>query len=210
MIGWLRERFGMGRIAAAAARWVVLDCETSGLDADRDRLLSLGAVAVQAGRLSPGDAFSAVVRQEQPSTRENILVHGIGHERQASGAASEAAVAAFLAYAGHSPRVAWRAAFDRAVVSRALRAARLEETGLWLDLAALMPVLFPGRGVADAPLERWLAAFAIPHPARHDALGDAYASAQLLQIALAEAGRQGFRSVGDVLRAARSARWTGR
>lgn len=199
----------MGRIAAASARWVVLDCETSGLDPDRDRLLSLGAVAVQAGRLSPADAFSAMVRQEQPSTRENVLVHGIGHERQASGAPSEAAIGAFLAFAGHAPRVAWRAAFDRAVIARALRAARLEETGLWLDLAALMPVLFPRRGAAEAPLEHWLAAFAIPHPARHDALGDAYASAQLLQIALPEAARQGFGTVGAVLRAARSARWTG-
>jgi DNA polymerase III subunit epsilon len=209
VIGWLRERYGMGSVAAAAARWVVVDCETSGLDPARDRLISLAAVAVQGGRIFLDRTFSVMVHQPQPSARNNILVHGIGQERQAAGMAPQTAVRDFLAFAGHSPRVAWRAEFDRAVVSRALRDARLDESGLWLDLAALLPVLFQGRAAAEAPLERWLGVFAIDHPARHDALADAFATAHLLQIALSEAGRQGFRSVGAVLRAARAARWTG-
>ena len=209
MIGWLREHFGAGRSPVASARWVVVDCETAGLDPARDRLLSLAAVGVEGGRISPADAFSATLRQEQPSAHENILVHGIGRERQAGGEGAEAVLAAFLSFASEAPRVAWRAAFDRAVLVRAARAAGRREQGLWLDLAGLMPVLFPRRGSAESPLEAWLDAFAVAHPARHDALGDAYASAQLLQIALSEAARQGFGSVGAVLRAARSARWTG-
>ena len=203
MIGWLRERFSAGRIPAVAARWVVVDCETSGLDPERDRLLSLAALGVRDGRIALDDTFSVLVRQAHPTGHDNILVHGIGRERQAGGASAEAVVGAFRDFAGHSPRVAWRAGFDRVVISRALRSARLRGSGPWLDLAQLMPVLFPKRGGIDTALEGWLASFGIAHPARHDALADAYASAQLLQIALKEAARQGFHTVGAVLRAAR-------
>ena len=209
MSGWLREHFGAGRTPVASARWLVVDCETTGLDPTRDRLLSVAAIAVRDGRISLEDAFSATLRQEQPSTHENIVVHGIGRERQAGGEDAAAVLAAFLSFAGEAPRVAWRAAFDKAVLVRAARAAGRRERGLWLDLAGLMPVLFPRRGSVEAPLEAWLDAFAIAHPARHDALADAYASAQLLQVGLSEAARQGFRTVGAVLRAARSGRWTG-
>ena len=65
-------------------RWLVVDVETSGLDAARDRLLAIAAIAVRvdwpSGRLAIvlGDSFEVVLRQEAPSTRENILLHGIG------------------------------------------------------------------------------------------------------------------------------------
>jgi DNA polymerase-3 subunit epsilon len=208
--GWLAENFGAGREPAAETRWIVVDCETSGLDAGRDSLISLAAVAVKGQRISPQDCFSAMLRQEQPSGRENILVHGIGRERQSAGESPAAALAAFFAFAGDSPRVAYRAAFDRAFIARSAQHARRRDRGRWLDLAQLLPVVFPRQGDATATLEVWLAAFGVSHHLRHDALGDAYATAQIFQIALAEALRQGFGTVGAVLRAARAGRWTPR
>ncbi len=206
MIRWPELRFGTARGPAAQARWIVVDCETSGLDPRRDRLISLAAVGVRGRRISAGDVFCAVVRQEQPSDRENILIHGIGGEEQRRGEAPEAVLAAFFAFAERAPRVAYRAEFDRAVLARA---SGRRDPVPWLDLAQLLPVLFPARGKAATTLDGWLAAFAIAHPARHDALGDAYATAQLFQVALSECGRQGFGSVHAVLRAARAGRWTG-
>ena len=203
---WLELRFGAPREPAAAARWIVVDCETSGLDPRRDQLISLGAVGVRGRRIPARDCFSAVLRQAQPSARENILVHGIGERQQSGGEAPEAALAAFFAFAGDAPRVAYRAAFDQAVLARA---SGRRDRAPWLDLARLLPVLFPERGAPATSLDGWLAEFGIAHPARHDALGDAYATAQLFQVALAESGCQGFRSVGAVLRAAGAGRWTG-
>ena len=37
-----------------------------------------GAHPVRGRRIATGEYFSAVLRQERPSARENILVHGIG------------------------------------------------------------------------------------------------------------------------------------
>ena len=58
-------------------RFVVVDVETSGLDLRSDRLLSIGAVAVEAGAIHPADSIELVLRQTQESGHDNILLHGI-------------------------------------------------------------------------------------------------------------------------------------
>lgn len=193
--------------AAMQARWVVVDCETSGLDAARDRLLSIGAVAVRAARIRAHEAYEATVAQAVPSSRDNILVHGIGEARQRSGRPEAEVLDEFARFAGEAPCAAFRAPFDRAVLSAAARRAGIRLPRRWLDLAELLPVLFPARGTREATLDAWLASFAIRHAARHDALADAYATAQLLLVALDEARRQGFASVRQVLGGARAAPW---
>lgn len=208
MKAWLEWVFGPGE-RAAAARWVVVDCETTGLDPHRDSLVSLAAIGVQGRRIEARDWFEVMVRPSSASARENILVHGIGRERQQAGEAPPAALAAYLRFAGNSPRVAFRAAFDRVVIGRALHAVGRRDAARWLDLAELLPVLFPRAAGKAMALDAWLGEFGIDHHWRHDALGDAYATAQLFQIALGEATRQGFRSVSGVLRAAEAGKWTG-
>jgi DNA polymerase-3 subunit epsilon len=209
VIGALARLFGrrdaLDATPPRALRWVVLDCESSGLDPDRDRLLSVGAVAVREGRVSHADAFGAVLQQSEASPAANILVHGIGAEAQLGGRAQGEALAEFLRYAGASPAVAFHAAFDRALLRRAIPA----WTPRWLDLAQLAPALFPAHAKSCTSLDDWLAAFAIGHPARHDAVADAYATAQLLLVLLAEAERQGLSSTGELFAAERNRRWLG-
>lgn len=208
MKAWFERLLGTGH-DATQARWVVVDCETSGLDPHRDSLLALAGVGVQRGRIASGEWFHITVRPAAVSTRENILVHGIGRERQVAGDTPASALGAYLDFAGNAPRVAFRAAFDRAVIARALHAVGRRDAVRWLDLAALLPVLFPRIGGTPTPLDAWLSAFGIEHYLRHDAMGDAYATAQLFQIALAEAARQRFGTVDAVLRAAQAGKWTG-
>ena len=47
----------------ARQRYVVVDVETSGLDMKRDRLIAIGAVAVQGGGIDFADAFQIVLQQ---------------------------------------------------------------------------------------------------------------------------------------------------
>jgi len=205
----LLDRWLGSREPAERARWVVVDCETSGLDVTRDRLLSIGAVALQHGRIEFAEAFSRLLRQEAPSRADNILVHGIGGDAQAGGDEPARVLRDFFAYAGPGPLVAFHAPFDRAVLERAARAQGLRWKRKWLDLAELLVVLLPARAKQCRGLDDWLQAFSIAHESRHDALGDAYATAQLLQVALAEAKRHGFATVADVLGAGVSGRWSG-
>jgi len=188
----------------ARARWAVIDCETSGLDARRDRLLSVAAVAVADGRIALRDSLAAVVRPSEPSAADNILVHGLGADVQLGGRDRGEVVAELDAFIGDAIPVAFHAPFDRAILARAgLRAARRR----WLDLAVLAPALFPKNSGSD--LDAWLAAFGIDCPERHDALADAYATAQLMLVVLAEAHRQRIASAEALAGLAASAAWLG-
>jgi DNA polymerase III epsilon subunit-like protein len=66
-------------------------------------------------------------------------------------------------------------------------------------------VLFPGRNAQQ--LDDWLAEFGIAAHGRHDALGDAFSSAQLLLILLAEAARQRVKTAEALIGLQRGGRW---
>jgi DNA polymerase-3 subunit epsilon len=198
---------GFKGTAISAARWVVIDCETSGLDIARDRLLSVAAVAVRDGRIQLADAYEAKVRQLAPSAPENIVIHGIGGDAQVlEGKNLDSVIRDFSAFVADGIPVAFHAPFDAAILRRHGLALRAR----WLDLAGLAPALFPALGPKDAALDHWLAAFGIPAQARHDALGDAFATAQLLLVLLNEAKRQRVETVEAMLRTERAGRWLAR
>jgi DNA polymerase-3 subunit epsilon len=194
------------RTPLEGVRWVAIDCETSGLDIRRDRLLSVGAVAVRDGRIAVGEHFAAYVGQETPSGASNILVHGIGGDAQRSGRPLREVLAELNAFAGEGVPVGFHAPFDAAI----LRRHGLKLQADWVDLATLMPVLFPGKAPPAGSLDHWLAAFGIAAGQRHDALADAFATAQLHLVALAEMKRSGVRTVEALRRTKRDARWLAR
>jgi len=194
------------RVAIGAARFVVTDVETSGLDARRDRLLSIGAVAVEAGRLCPAAGYEVRVRNDSPSTRENILVHGITPDEQTGGVPADEALMGFLELARRDVLVGFHAAFDEAVLARAARehlGARIPNP--WLDLALLVPELAPELA-PEARLNRrgldaWLEYFGLRAHARHSAAYDAYSTAELMLILLSRAAAVGIGTVSQLLAA---------
>ena len=195
-----------GRTPLATARWVVIDCETSGLDVARDRLLSIGAVAVSGGRVQLAEAFAALVAQTAPSKPENILIHGIGGDAQRAGQPLQEVVSGLHAFLESGLPVAFHAPFDAGILKRhGLKVGRA-----WLDLAVLAPALFPERGNRESTLDHWLAQFRIPAHGRHDALSDAFATAQLLLVALEEAKRQRMATVQALFRTEGAGRWLAR
>ena len=168
------------------ARWVVLDVETSGLDPMRDQLLAIAAIAVQvdwAGKrlsITPGDSFEVVLRQSSVgSTRDNILLHGIGLQRQSEGVPPEEALRAFERFVGHSPLLAFHAPFDQAMIGRHVKqhlGAALPNR--WVDIEQLCAVTH--EKVKARALDEWLAHFGIVCTPRHQAAADTLAECELL------------------------------
>jgi len=198
------------RAALAAQRVIVVDVEASGLDPFRDRLISIGAIAVQGGLARLDESFEAVLRQEQASDNRNILVHGIGGSAQRLGRDPASGLVDFLGFAGKAPLVAFHADFDRILIERAAAATlRMKPDNIWLDLALLAPALFPDHERAARTLDDWLHLFGIQNHDRHDALADALATAQLLLVVLAAAGRQGLATWADLARLQKDRRWLG-
>jgi len=199
-VSWFR------RTPLAGARWVVIDCETSGLDPKQDRLLSVAAVDVTAERIAAGCAYAAVLRQQEPSRVDNILVHGLGGDAQLGGDPAPRVLRELTAFISDAIPVAFHAPFDKAVLAKAFAQAGVRaRRKRWLDLAVLAPVLFPDRKAKD--LDSWLAAFAIECASRHEALSDAYATAQLLLVMLDKARSDGVATAEALIRLASSAVW---
>lgn len=194
--------------ALAVQRVIVVDVEASGLDPSRDRLISIGAVAVQGGLARFDDSFDTVLRQATASDDRNILVHGIGGSAQLLGRDPASALVDFLGFAGKAPLIAFHADFDRILIERAAAATlRMKPDNTWLDLALLAPALFPDDERSARTLDDWLHRFGIQNHDRHDALADALATAQLLLVVLAAAGRQGLKSWADLARLQKDRRW---
>lgn len=192
----------------AQTRYVVVDVESSGLSMKKDRLIAIGAVALVGGRIDFKDSFQTVLRQEQVSSHDNILIHGIGGSAQSAGGEPGEALLAFLSYIDAAPLVAYHAFFDQAMIDKAMHeylGIRLERT--WIDLAWVLPELFPQRIGERRPLDFWLKHFAIENIARHNALSDAYATAKLLQIAIAHAAHKDADSPAGLLRIESAGRW---
>lgn len=165
----------------AESRVVVVDVESSGLDARRDRLIAIGAVAVTRWQIRLDDAFESVLQQGEVSGRENILIHGIGGAAQRAGVPPAEALLSFLDFVGQSPLIAFHAAFDEAMIARAMRTfLGLRFRHAWADLAYVAPAVLPRLAARHRTLDDWMAAFEIRNYARHSALADAFATAELL------------------------------
>lgn len=201
--------------AVDEARWVVLDVETSGLDPYRDQLLAIAAIAVRvewAGRrlsITPGDSFEVVLRQsEAASAKDNILLHGIGLQRQREGVPMRDGLDAFAQFAGNSPLLAFHAPFDQAMISRFVLAhlgAALPNR--WVDIEQLCAVTH--EKVRARALDEWLAHFGIVCANRHQAAADTLAEGELLLRIWPRMAAQ-CKNWRDVERLAAQQRWIAR
>jgi DNA polymerase-3 subunit epsilon len=192
----------------AGMRWCVVDVETGGLDAQRDPLLSIGAVAIEQGRIALDASLEVGLTQAQSTAAANILIHGISGSEQRAGQAPHEALLNWLEFARGAPRVAFHAAFDQTVLQRAER----EQLGLsiaapWFDAAVVAPLLFPDAAAHCRHLDEWLEHFGLVVYARHGALADAYATAELWLVLLQAAQRNNLATADQLRGLLRARRW---
>ena len=175
-----------GRAPVDEARWVMLDVETSGLDMQRDRLLAIAAIALRvdwsakALSVDLGDSFEVVLRQDEVSSKDNILLHGIGAQQQRDGVEPAQALRSFADFAGNSPLLAFHAQFDQTMIGRYARAhLGADLPSPWVDLDHLCAVTH--EEVRARSLDGWMSHFKIRCAIRHQAAADTLAECELLQ-----------------------------
>ncbi len=195
-------------LATCDARLVVVDVEATGLDPNRDRLIAIGAVAIERLRIDLGQSFYAVLRQPQASSTANILVHGIGGTAQRDGMPPEDGLLDFLAFAAKAPLVAFHAGFDERLLRRAIDAhLGIAFKPTWIDLAQVAPEVLPGEMRRRKALDDWLALFGIGVFKRHDAVADAFATAQLFLALQGPARAAGLTTLDRVRWHPEASRW---
>jgi DNA polymerase-3 subunit epsilon len=193
----------------SASRYVTVDVETAGIDMRHDRVLSIGAVAVERCAIELADCFEVVLRQPESSSGDSILVHRIGGERQPGGEDPAESLLQFLEYVHRCPLVAFHEEFNQTIVDRALR----ETLGTisqspWLDLSELLSALYPSN--ENKTMDDWLAKMNIRKLAQHGALANAMAAAQLLQVCLYQAETLDMICPAHLLEMQRAQHWLGK
>ena len=186
---------------AADVRFVVVDSETTGLDPRRDRLVTLGAVAVRDGEIRLGDSFEAMLKVAYNTS--SVTVHGVTREQAEAGMDEADAVAAFVRYLGDGVIVGHHIGHDVAVVSAATeRHFGFSLANRHLDTMALTLHLERDGAFADRPpirsfsLDALCELFGVAPHDRHTAPGDAFLTAQVVLKLLRLAQRCGRTGLG--------------
>jgi DNA polymerase-3 subunit epsilon len=205
---WKRAPSSDNALPHSTMRYVVVDVEASGLSLEEDRLISIGAVAVSHNLIDVNDAFEIDLCQEQASSGDDFFSHGITASAPREGMDPAGALIAFLQYLGKSPLIAYNARFSQVMIEKAM----LEYLGLkfaqeWIDLAWFMPEIVREHTPVEESLDDWLGYFGIENIQRHNAVSDAYATAQLLQIAIARGVQHGLTAPADFIKAEKARRW---
>jgi DNA polymerase-3 subunit epsilon len=177
-------------------RFVALDSETTGLNPDTDRLISIGAVAVQHGDIVLEDSFEAMLRIERNTSA--VTVHGITRDETRGGLDEPEAVERFLRYLQDGVIVGHHIGHDISTLNAAcrrhwgfeIRNRSLDTMDLTLHLERSGAFAERER-IREFTLDSLCEMFGvIPHD-RHTAGGDAFITAQIFQRLLRLASRHG-------------------
>jgi DNA polymerase III subunit epsilon len=172
-------------------RWVVLDLETSGLNMNRDQVLSIGAVVIEDGAIDFGQQFERTLLRPDNKLNPAVLLHGLGPSAIAAGSEPVEALLDLMEFVGDSPLIAFHASFDQHMLGRALKDSlgyRLQHR--FFDAAEMAPMLCPNAGIRQAGLDDWTAFFGLHAGERHNASADALVTAELTLILFSHARRQ--------------------
>ena len=181
---------------------VVVDLETSGFSFKNDHLIAIGACRLENGLIPLRKSFQIILKQDESSSKENILIHHIGDSDQRSGIEPVEALMQFLEYMAKAPLVAYHVGFDQPMLDKALK----QYLGIelkqhtWFDVAFLAPLFLPDISTKRQNLDFWTKHFQINNPNRHSAVFDAISTAEVMQAVMKQPlkGKDGI-CVGESL-----------
>ncbi|PXX91490.1 3'-5' exonuclease [Marinobacter vulgaris] len=173
-------------------RLIVLDLETTGLNAAKDEVIAIGAVAIDNNAIDLGDQFDLILRRPELDISETVLIHGIGPEALTRGHETEDALLHLLEWMNGDPILAYHSAFDQKFLEKALKQTLgYTQPHTWLDVAEMLPAFFPDAKTGGRGLDNWADFFGLEVSARHHAAADALATAELTLAVINKAHKNG-------------------
>lgn len=161
-----------------SSRYVVLSTETSGLNTDKDVILSIGSFAVIDSSIIIGDSFEAVLLQYK-FFHDNGLSNEFLVESKMKKLGEPDAIKAFIDFIGNSTLVGHHIDFDVEMINAALErldCGRLKNEALDIDV---MHRKLNDINDKQFSLEELCIAYNIPISDRNSAAEDAYKTALL-------------------------------
>ena len=213
LTSWLPGRFD-GNISRAALlsdlRYVVVDTELTSLDKRTNRLLSIGAVAMEGSRIRLSEQFYCVVNPGVKIPEETIVVHGLRPIDIEQGASPQEALREFGKFAQDSILVGHFAGIDRDVLRKEFSAIGTKfrnpmictaRAYRWLETHQAHLRGLDEHG-ANEDLYSIAKRYSLEMLQAHHALSDGFLTAQVWQRLMRELEAAGVRTFGELLRVA--------
>ncbi len=165
-----------------SVRFVAFDTETTGFDYLDDRILSIGAVAINRLAIDVPDQLELYLEQDVFNS-DTVEIHGIRRNNNFKVVSESEAIESFLKYIGNSILIAHHADFDRRMINKALQRQGLGELkNKFLDTGSLFgktkhPVYRSYRKHTHYSLDELCDDLKISKSDRHTASGDAFITA---------------------------------
>jgi len=200
----------LGRRPWTEAEFASLDFETTGLDPDRDAVVSFGVVPVRHGRVILAESVYREIAPEAPLTARSIVVHGL-RPLDLQGAPALSQVLSDL-HASLERRylLAWSADVEAGFLSRAFGGSARWWRRRIVDVLLLAQVADRLEGRAARPgdynLTTAAARVGTPVHAPHHALDDALTTAQVFLVLATNLSTRGYGTPARLLKAGRRLR----
>ena len=198
----------MGNVSIAKARYVVIDTELTGLDERRDSIVSIAAIRMSGGAIDLESIFARVVNPASSLSAESVVIHGITPSETAGKPSIETVLSEFARYCGDDLLVGHCVSIDLAFINKEMKRAlgaglsnpALDTSAIyaWVlkrSAAEAFPHSFSGSGLYE--IARY---FGIPVSGAHDAVMDAFITAQVFQRFIPILIERGVEDVSDLLR----------
>lgn len=172
------DRPGLREMPLAALTYVVFDTETTGLRPGRgDAVVAIGAVRVVGTHIRHGETFDRLVNPGRRIPAAATRIHGIDDAMVRSAPPMRDVLPAFRDFVGDAVLVGHNVAFDLSFLALEEHATGIRFDNPVLDTMFLAALL--GDDARDHSLDGLAKHFGIALDARHSALGDASATAEI-------------------------------
>ena len=195
------------------AEFASLDFETTGLDPDRDAVVSFGVVPVRHGRVILAESEYREIAPEAPLTARSIVVHGL-RPLDLQGAPTLSQVLSDL-HASLERRylLTWSADVEAGFLSRAFGGSERWWRRRIVDVLLLAQVAdrLEGRAARPGDYNLTIAAARLGTPvhAPHHAFDDALTTAQIFLVLATKLSTRGYRTPARLLKVGRRLRARG-
>ncbi len=189
--------------------YVVVDTELTGLDEKKDSIVSIGAVRMTGGRIELGNTFYRLVSPRTALSAESVVIHEITPSDVKAEPGIEFVLDDFFAFCGDAVLVGHFVSIDLNFLNREiLRTGRAAISNPVIDTFSIYEWLRK-RNLSHACFETAPDAyrlfdiakcFGIPVNGAHNAIKDAFTTAQLFQRFLPFLAEAGVSDIKDLLR----------
>ena len=179
---------------------VVMDTETTGLDARKARIIQIGAVKVVQGRIAEDASFDRLINPQEPIPKSTTAVHGITDDMVSAAPPFALHAADMESFFNGALLIGHTISYDIDMLKREYALAG-RSWPRWRTLDVRMLARLAAPSLADHGLDRLCEWLGIENRKRHSALGDARATAEVFIALLPLLRARGIRTLGEAEKA---------